>query len=64
VLGPREGFHVPHERDMGGFGCPLYSGATVLTQPTKTHQLPLSLLRDQPCTPVLLLSLTTLTEVP
>jgi hypothetical protein len=46
VLGPRRGFHVPHERDTGGFGCPLYSGATVLTQPTKTHQLPLSLLRD------------------
>jgi hypothetical protein len=26
--------------------CPLYSGTTVLTQPTKTHQLPLPLLRD------------------
>lgn len=26
--------------------CPLYSRATVLTQPTKTHQLPLPLLRD------------------
>jgi hypothetical protein len=36
--------------------CPLYSGATVLTQPTKTHQLPLPLLHGQPCTPVLLLS--------
>lgn len=54
--GPRRGFHVPHERDTGGVGCPLYSGATVLTQPTKTHQLPPPLLHGQPCTPVLLLS--------
>jgi hypothetical protein len=56
VRGPRRDFHVPHERDTGGVGCPLYSGATVLTQPTKTHQLPLPLLNGQPCTPVLLLS--------
>jgi hypothetical protein len=54
--GPRRGFHVPHERDTGGVGCPLCSGATVLTQPTRTHQLPSPLLRGQPCTPVLLLS--------
>ena len=54
VLGPRRGFHVPHERDTGGFGCPLYSGATVLTQPTKPLRLPLPLLRGQPCTPVFL----------
>jgi hypothetical protein len=54
ALGPRRGFHVPHERDTGGFGCPLYSGATVLTQPTKQLRLPLPLLCDQPCTPVLL----------
>ena len=54
VWGPRRGFHVPHERDTGGFGCPLYSGATVLTQPTKPLRLPLPLLRGQPCTPVFL----------
>ena len=34
--------------------CPLYSGATVLTQPTKPLRLPLPLLRGQPCTPAFL----------
>src|SRR5437764_492255 len=54
VSGPRRGFRVPHERDTGGVGCLLYSGATVLTQPTKLLRLPLPLLCGQPCTPVFL----------
>ena len=54
VPGPRRGFHVPRERDTGGVGCPLCSGATVLTQPTKPLRLPSPLLHGQPCTPVFL----------